>query len=114
MFVTMRATLGGLFSSSLHQRLMTFHTEDALRGPGIFEIFNLLLAIPTPKTGGTKRLIPGENGKIFDFVPTGATAIGTVVANEGAITEEKQVGVRIEESAAGIAPEAVDMPSIPS
>ena len=67
----------------------------------------------TAKTGGTKGLIAGQNGKVLDFVPTRATAVGTIVADEGAVAQEEQVGVRIEEGTAGIAPEAVDMPSIP-
>lgn len=93
---------------------MAFHAKYPLRRPGIFEVLNLLLAVSTAETGGTKGLIPGENGKIFDFVPTGTAAIGTIVANEGAVAEEEQVGVRIEEGTAGIASEAVDVPSIAS
>lgn len=112
MFVSMGAAFGGLFPPSLHQRLVTFHAKDALRRPGILEVFNLFLAISAPKAGGTKGLIAGENGKIFDFVPTGTAAVGTIVANEGAVAQEEEVGVRIEEGVTGVAAEAVDMPSI--
>lgn len=66
----------------------------------------------TAETGGTKRLVAGQNGKILDLVPTGAAAIGTVVADERAVAEEEKVGVRIEQGAAGVAPEAVNVPSI--
>ena len=93
---------------------MAFHTKYTLRGPGIFEVFNLLLAISTAETGGTKGLVPGENGKIFDFVPTRTATVGAIVANEGAVAQEEQVGVRIEQGVTGIAPEAVNMPSIAS
>ena len=67
---------------------MAFHAEYALRRPGIFEIFNLLFAIPTLEAIGTKRLIPRENGQVLDLVRTDAAAICTVVADEGAIAEE--------------------------
>jgi hypothetical protein len=39
-------------------------------------------------------------------------AVGAVVADEGAVSEEQQVGVRVEEGAARVAAEAVDMPSV--
>jgi hypothetical protein len=89
MLVAMGPVLGGLFPSPLHQRLMTFHAKYPLRRPGVFEILNLLLAISTSETGGTKRLVSGENGKILDFIPTGAAAIGTIVADEGSVAEEE-------------------------
>ena len=114
MLVTVGAVPGGLFPSPLHQRFMTFHAKYPLRRPGIFEILNFLLAISTSETGGTKRLVSGEDGKILDFVPTSTAAISTVIADEGAVAEKEQVGIRIQERAAGIAPEAVDMPSIAS
>lgn len=93
---------------------MTFHAKYPLRCPGIFEILNLLLAISTSETGGTKRLISGENGKILNFIPTGTAAIGTIIADEGAVAKEKEVGIGIQECAACVAPEAVNMPSIAS
>ena len=71
-----------LFPPPLHQRFMTNHTEDSLRCPGIFEILNLLLAIPAFETGCAKGLIPREDCKILDLVPTCAAAIRTIVANE--------------------------------
>jgi hypothetical protein len=92
-FVTMGPTLGGLFPSPLHQRLVTFHAKYPLRRPCIFEILNLLFATPTPKTGGAERLVSGEDGEILDFVPAGTAAICTVVTNEGAVAEEKEVGI---------------------
>lgn len=91
---------------------MAFHTKDALRRPGIFEVFNLLLAIPTAEAGGTKGLIAGEDGKILNFVPTRTATVGAIVANERAVAQEEQVGVGIEEGVAGIAAEAVNVPSI--
>lgn len=93
---------------------MAFHTKYTLRGPGIFEVFNLLLAISTTETGRTKCLVAGENGKILDFVSTRTATVGTIIANERAVAQEEQVGVRIEQGVTGIAPEAVNMPSIAS
>lgn len=111
-FSPVRTILGRFFPSSLHQRLVTFHTKDALRGPGILEVFDLLFAVPTSKAGGAERLIAGEDGKILDLVPTCTAAIGTVVADQGAVAEEEQVGVGVEEGQARVAAEAVNMPSI--
>lgn len=41
-------------------------------------------------------------------------AVGAVVADERAIAEEQQVGIRVEQGAARVAAKAVDVPSIPS
>ena len=109
---TVRTVLGRFLPPTLHQRLMAFHAEDPLRRPGVFEIFNLLLAVPTSKTCCAKGLIAGEDGQILDFVPTGAAAICTVVADERAVAEEEEVCIRVEESAASVAAEAVNMPTI--
>ena len=91
---------------------MANHTENSLRCPGIFEVLNLLLAIPAFETGRAEGLIPGEDCKILDLVPTSAAAICTVVADERPVTKEEKVCVRVEECATRIAPETVYMPSI--
>lgn len=103
-----------LFSPPLHQQLMAFHAEDALRRPRVFEILNLLLAIPTAETRGAEGLLAGQDGEIFDFVPTGGATVGAIVADEGAVAEEEQVGVRIEEGRTRMAAEAVNMPAVSS
>lgn len=91
---------------------MTLHAEYALRRPRVFEVLNLLLAIPTSKTRGTERLISRQDSQILDFVPTGAAAVGTVVANQRPVAEEEEICVGVEESAAGVASETVDVPSV--
>lgn len=114
MFVTTMATavLGRLFPSPLHQRLVTFHAEDALRCSCIFEILNLLLAVPAPETGCAESLIAGDDGEILDLVPAGAAAICTIVADKGAVAEEEEVGVRVQEGTTRVAAETVNMPTI--
>lgn len=113
MFVSTVCTIfGGFLPSSLHQRLMAFHAKDALRGPGIFEVFDLLFAVPTSKAGGAEGLVAGEDGKILDLVPTCAAAIGAVVADQRAVAEEEEVGIGVEEGLARVAAEAVNVPSI--
>lgn len=91
---------------------MAFHAKDALRGPGIFEVFDLLLAVTTSKARGAEGLVAGEDGKILDLVPTCAAAIGAVVADQRAVAEEEEVGIGVEEGLAGVAAEAVNVPSI--
>ena len=68
---------------------MTLHAEDALRSPRISEILDLLLAIAAFEAIGTEGLISGENGKVLDLVAAIAAAVCTIIADEGAITEEK-------------------------
>jgi hypothetical protein len=41
-------------------------------------------------------------------------AIRAIVADQRPVSEEQQVGVRVEERAAGVATEAVNMPSVAS
>lgn len=93
---------------------MAAHAKDALGGPCITEIFNLALAVSTAKAAGAKGLISGQDGQVLNLVATGAATVGAVVANEGAVAEEQQVGVGVEEGAAGVASEAVYMPSVAS
>lgn len=91
---------------------MTVHTKDALRGPSISQVFNLSLAVPTSEARGAESLVAGENGQVLNLVSTRAAAICAVVANEGAVAKEEEVRVGIEERAASIATEAVEMPSV--
>ena len=76
---------------------MTGHTEDTLRGSRIFQIINLLLAISTSEAARAEGLLSGEDSQIFDLVPTGVTAVGTIVADEGTIAEEEEDGVGVKE-----------------
>lgn len=91
---------------------MALHTKYSLRSPGVFEVLDLLLAIPTFEAGCAKSLVARENCQVLDLVAADTTAIGTIIADERAIAEEEEVCVGIEDSAAGIATETVYMPSI--
>ena len=91
---------------------MTFHTEYPLRSPGIFEILNLLLAVPTLETGRAKGLIAREYSQILDLITTCAAAIGTIVTDERSVAEKEKVCIGVEKCAAGITTETVYMPSI--
>jgi len=93
---------------------MALHTEDALACTSIAQVFNLPLAVATLEAVGTERLIAGQDREVFDFVPACAAAVGAIIANEGAITKKEEVGVGIEEGAACVATEAVDVPSVTS
>jgi len=91
---------------------MTRHAEDALAGPCVSQVVNLSLAVPAFEAVCAKGLITCEYGEIFDLIVAGGAAVGAVVADEGAVAEEEEIGVRVEEGAAGVAAEAVNMPSV--
>ena len=91
---------------------MTRHAEDTLRGAGIAQVLNLALAIPAPKTVRTEGLITSQDGQILDLVAAVVAAVCTVVAYQGAVAEQQQVRIRVEEGAARVVAEAVDMPSV--
>jgi len=91
---------------------MTRHTEDALAGPCISQVVNLSLAIPAFEAVCAKGLVAREYGKVFDFVVAGGAAVGAIVADEGAVAEKEKIGVGVEEGAAGVAAEAVNVPSV--
>jgi hypothetical protein len=91
---------------------MTGHAEDTLRSAGIAQVLDLALAIPTPEAVGTEGLVAGQDGEILDLVAAVVAAICAVVAYQGAVAEEQQVRVRVEQRAARVAAEAVDVPSV--
>lgn len=91
---------------------MARHAKDALRGACIAQVLDLPLAIPAPEAVCTEGLITSQDGEVFNLVPTMVAAIGAIVADQGAVSEEQQVGVRVEERAASVATEAVNMPSV--
>jgi len=88
------------------------HAEYAVGCPGIAQILNLPLAVPAAEAGRAKSLVAGQDGEILNLISAGAAAVGAVVADERAIAEQEQVRVRVEQSVAGVAAEAVEMPSI--
>jgi hypothetical protein len=91
---------------------MTAHTEDTLGSARIAQILNLPFAVATAEAARAEGLVAGEDGQVFDLVATGIAAICTVVADEGAVAEEEQVGVGVKQGAAGVTSEAVDVPSV--
>lgn len=91
---------------------MTAHAKDTLRRPRVAQIFYLPLAVSTPKTGCAKGLVSGQDCQVFDLVAACAAAICAVVADEGAIAEEEEVGVGVKKGPAGVATEAIQMPSV--
>lgn len=93
---------------------MASHAEDALCCTCITQIFDLAFAVSTTEACGAKGLISGQNGEIFDFVVARVASICTIIAYERAVAEEQEVGVGVEEGAAGVAAEAVKVPSLAS
>ena len=91
---------------------MAGHAEDALGSACIAQVLDLPLAIPAPEAVGAKGLVAGQDGEVFDLVAAVIAAVGAVVADQGAVSEQQQVGVRVEQGAAGVAAEAVDVPSV--
>lgn len=86
---------------------MTAHAKDALRSPGITEVVYFALAVAAAEARRTECLVARKNGKVFDLVAACAAAISAVVANQGAVAQQQQVGVGVEEGPACVAAEAV-------
>ena len=102
-----------LLAAAGHERLVARHAEDALRGTGIAQVFDLPLAVAAPEAVCTKGLVASQDGQVLDLVAAVVAAVGAVVAYQRAVAEQQQVRVRVEESAARVAAEAVDVPSVP-
>jgi len=93
---------------------VALHAKDSLRCPCVPKILDLLFTIPTPEAAGAKCVIACEDSQILDLVSTCTAAVCTIVADEGAIAEEEEVRIGIEEGSAGIATETINVPSITS
>lgn len=91
---------------------MTAHAKDALGRPRIAQIFYFSLAVSTSEAGRAKGLISRQDGQVFDLVAACAAAVCAIVADEGAIAEEEEVRIGVEEGAASIATKAIQMPSV--
>lgn len=91
---------------------MTAHAEDALARARITQILNLPLAIAALEACGAKGLVACQDGKVLDFVAAGAAVVCAVVANEGAVTKQEEVSIRIEQRPTRVAAETVEMPSM--
>lgn len=93
---------------------MTAHAKDTLGSARITQILNLPFTVATPEAAGAERLVAGENGQVFDLVAACIAAICAVITNEGAVAEEEQICVGVEQRAACVTSEAVDVPSVAS
>lgn len=93
---------------------MTAHAEDALTCACITQILNFPFAVAALEAGGAEGLVAGQNGQILDFVATGAAAVSAIVADEGSVTKEEEVGVRVEQGAARMASETGQVPPVAS
>lgn len=91
---------------------MTGHAEDTLRRASIAQVLNLALAVPAPEAARAEGLLTGEDCQILDLVAAGTAAVGAIIADERAVAEQEQVCVGVEQHAAGVASEAIDVPSI--
>lgn len=91
---------------------MTIHAKDSLRGARITQILDFSFAVPTFEAIGTECLVSGQDCEVFDLVVAVTTTVCAIVAYQGAIAEQEEVGVRVEESATGVAAKAVDVPSV--
>ena len=67
---------------------MAGHAKDALRGPGIAQIFDFAFAISASEAFGAERLVACEDGKIFNLVATRTAAVRTAVAYKRSIAEQ--------------------------
>jgi hypothetical protein len=102
----------GLLAPAGHERLVARHAEDALGCAGIAQVLDLALAVPASEAVCTEGLVAREDGQILDLVAAVVAAICAVVAYQRAVAEQQQVRVRVEEGTAGVAAEAVDVPSV--
>lgn len=91
---------------------MATHAKDAQGCSGISEVVNLALAIAAAEAGGAEGLIAGKDSEVLNLVSAGTAAVGAVVADEGPVAEEEEVGIGVEEDAAGVAAKAVEVPSV--
>lgn len=91
---------------------MTCHAKDSLRGAGIAQVLDLLLAVAAAEAVGAKGLVAREDGQVFDLVAAVVAAIRAVVAYQRTVTQQQQVCVRVEQGAARVAAEAVNVPSV--
>lgn len=91
---------------------MTAHAKDTLGSARITQILNLPFTIATPEATGAEGLVASEDGQVFDLVAARIAAICAVVTNEGAVAEEEQICVGVEQRSACVTSEAVDVPSV--
>ena len=93
---------------------MAVHAKDSLGSTSISQILNLFLTVTALETVCAKGLVASKDSQVFDFVHTAAAGVCAVVADEGAVAEQEEVRIGIEQGVAGVASEAVDVPSVTS
>ena len=93
---------------------MAFHAEYPLRRSRITKVLNLLPAVTAPEAACTEGVVARENGQVLNFVSACAAAVCAVVTNEGAIAEQEEICIGVEQCPARIAAEAVNVPPVSS
>lgn len=86
---------------------MAAHAKYALRRSCISEVLDLPFAVPASEARRAEGLVPCEDSQILDFISAGTAAVCAIVADEGAIAEEEEVCIGVEEGPAGITSETV-------
>lgn len=82
---------------------MAAHAEDALGRACIPQVLDFPFTIPATKTARTEGLVASQYREVFNLVAACVAAICAIVANQGSVAQEEEVGIGIEERAAGIA-----------
>ncbi len=103
-----------LLPAPRHQALMTRHAEYALRCPCIAQVLNLAFTVAALEAIRTEGLITRQDGQVLNLVAARTAAVCAVVADEGAITKQKEIRIGVEEGLAGVAPKAVYVPAVAS
>ena len=67
---------------------MAVHTKYTLRGSSIAQVFDLPFAVPASKALCAESLLAGQDGEIFDLVPTRTAAVRAVAADQRTISQE--------------------------
>lgn len=93
---------------------MARHAEDTLRCASIAQVLDFALAVSAPEAVCAESLVASQDGQVLDLVAAMVAAVRAVVTNQGSVSEEKQIGIRVEERAARVATEAVNVPSVSS
>lgn len=83
-------------------------------GPGIAQVLDLSLAIPTAEACCAKGLVSGQDGQVLNLITASTAAVGAIVADQRAISKQKEVRIRVKERVACVTTEAIEMPSVSS
>lgn len=83
-------------------------------GPGIAQVLDLSLAIPTAEACCAKGLVSGQDGQVLNLITASTAAVGAIIADQRAISKQKEVRIRVKERVACVTTEAIEMPSVSS